>query len=143
MPDNSPEPSKRPPLKERLRLPHVSGFWTVLWLLACFVLTGILLPLVLKLQPWIEFEIVVGIWWLLWSMILTKLLYKGEHIADDHRLKKPKDWFGLDGSSGSNWDGCAGGADFEGCAIVLGLIAALALVWLLIELAIPIVFFML
>jgi hypothetical protein len=143
----SPEPRKRPRLRERLRLPEVSGKWTVLWLLLCFILTGVLIPLVLKLPKWVEFEIVVACWWVLWAIVLTKLLYAGEQVSDDHRHHKPRDWFGLKKSEGSsgNWgdlSGC-GSADGEGCLVLLGLIAALILVWFLIEIAIPVVFLML
>jgi hypothetical protein len=143
----SPEPPKRPRLRERLRLPEVSGKWTVLWLLLCFILTGVLIPLVLKLPKWVEFEIVVACWWVLWAIVLTKLLYSGEQVSDDHRHHKPRDWFGLKKSEGSsgNWgdlSGC-GAADGEGCLVLLGLIVALILVWFLVEIAIPIVFLML
>lgn len=143
MPD-APNPPQRPRLSQRLRLPEVSGKWTVIWLFVCFVLTGVLIPLVLKLPKWIEFEIVVGVWWMLWAIILTKLLYMGEQVADDHQPHKPRDWFGLNNSGSGNWDpGCGAGADLEGCLVLIGLIVALLLVWLLIEFAIPIVFLML
>jgi len=126
-------------MRERLQLPCVSGRWTVFWLLVCFILTGVLIPLILKLPKWIEFEIVVGIWWLLWAMILTKLLYTGEQVLDDHSLKKPNDWLGI-GNAG-DVSGCGG--DSEGCVVLLGLVVALILVWFLIEIAIPLVFFLL
>ena len=136
----------RPRLSQRLRLPEVSGKWTVIALLCCFALTGALIPLVLKLPKWVEFEVVVGAWWALWAMILTKLLYTGERVSDDHQQRSPRDWFGLNspGSVSGNWgSGCGSGVDAEGCLVVLGLIAALLLVWLLVEIAIPVVFFML
>ena len=140
-----PPPPRRPRLAQRLRLPVVSGKWTVLWLVCCFALTGVFIPLVLHLPKWIDFEIVVAVWWFLWALILVKLLYKGEQVSDDHQHHEPRDWFGLNNTSlsGCGDAGCALGADAEGCLVVLGLIAALVLVWVLVEFAIPIVFLLL
>ena len=146
MSDPASQPPQRPRLAARLRLPQVSGKWTVFWLLFCLTVTGLLIPLVLKKPLWIELEFVVAAWWLLWAIVLTKLLYQGEQIADDHQQHKPRDWFGLtknSGPSGSDFSGCGSGADAEGCLVLLGLIVALFLVWILIEFALPIVFFML
>lgn len=142
---STPQPPQRQRLSQRLRLPEVSGKWTVLWLLMCLIVTGLFIPFVLKKPLWIELEIVVGIWWLIWGVVLTKLLYKGEQVADDHKHHKPRDWFGMgqSGSSSPDLSGCANGADFEGCAVLIGLILALIAVWFLIEFALPILFFML
>lgn len=135
-----PDPPQRPGLSKRLGIPHVSGTWTVILLLFCFVLTtGLVLLVFRKLPEWVEFEIVVGTWWLLWALVLTKLLYMGEQIADDYKHRQPRSWFDT-----KNLDGCSsGGSDAEGCVVVLGLIVALFLVWILIEFAVPIIFFML
>lgn len=144
-PQSPDQPRKRPRLRERLLLPTVSGKWTVLWLLLCLILTAVLIPLVLKLPKWVKFEIVVGCWWVLWTIVLTKLLYMGEQLADDHKHRPPRDWFGLNRneSGPADFSGCGSGADAEGCAVILGLILALILVWFLIEVAIPVVFLML
>lgn len=142
-PSSNPQPPKRPRLAQRLRLPEVSGKWTVFWLLFCLVLSGLLIPLILKKPLWVELEAVVAVWWLLWGIVLTKLLYMGEQIADDHQPHKPRDWFGFKNSgSGSDLSGCGSGADAEGCMVLVGLILALVLLWVLIEFAIPILFFM-
>jgi hypothetical protein len=144
---STPQPPNRPRFARRLRLPEVSGKWTVFWLLVCLIITALLIPLVLKKPLWVELEIVVVVWWLLWGVVLTKLLYKGEQIADDHQQHKARDWFGLNkegsGSSGPDLGGCGPGVDAEGCLVLLGLIVALFLVWILIEFALPILFFML
>jgi hypothetical protein len=143
-PSSTPQPPQRPSLRRRLRLPEVSGKWTVLWLLICLIVSGLFIPLVLKKPLWIELEFVVLAWWIIWGFVLTKLLYKGEQVADDHTQHKPRDWFGLkDSGSGPGFSGCGSGADAEGCLVLLGLLLALFLIWFLIELAIPIVFFML
>src|SRR5688572_2094195 len=98
-PSSTPRPPKRPRLAQRLRLPQVSGKWTVFWLLICLLITGLLIPPVLKKPLWVELEIVVGVWWLLWGIVLTKLLYMGEQIADDHQHHEPRDWFGFKNST--------------------------------------------
>lgn len=133
------QPARRPRFSRRLRLPVVSGKWTVIWLMVCFGLTGALIPVALHLKPWVEMEIVLACWWVLWCVLLTKLLYKGEQVSDDHSRREARDWMGI-----SNPDaiGCAT-VDIEGFLIILGLILALSLVWLLIEIAIPVVFFLL
>ena len=143
---STPQPPRRPRLSRRLRLPEVSGKWTVFWLLICLIITGLLIPLVLKKPLWLEFELVMAAWWVLWGIVLTKLLYKGEQIADDHQQHKPRDWFGFnkkESGSGPDLSGCGSGADAEGCLVLVGLILALIVVWFLIEFAIPIIFLML
>jgi hypothetical protein len=132
-----------PSRRRRLRLPVVSGKWTVVWLLCCFLFTGALIPLVMRLPKWVEFELVIAIWWVLWAIILTKLLYRGEQVIDDFQRKEARSWFNTKDHDLSGCDGCGHGADVEGCAIIIGLIAALTLVWFLVEIAVPIVFFML
>jgi len=143
MPDSpsppSEQPLERPNFKRRLRLPVVSGKWTVIWLLVCFALTAVLIPVALNLKVWVEIEIVLSCWWVLWCVLLTKLLYKGEQVSDDHSPGEPRSWGGF---SGHDMSGC-GVMDFEGILIIIGLVLALALVWVLIEFAIPIVFFLL
>lgn len=142
MPDAS--SPKRPKLSERLRLPNVSGKWTVFWLLVCFAITATLIPLVLKRSLWVEFEFVVLAWWLIWTLILTKLLYTGQQINDDYQRKEAVAKGGATSKNGSSdWSGCLSGGDAEGCAIILGLLVALVLVWALIEIVLPIVFFLL
>lgn len=66
----------------------MSGRTLVSVLLGCLLLPTFLFPFVLKLPRLVEFEIVVGAWWLVWSVVLTTLLYKGWHISDDISLAK-------------------------------------------------------
>jgi hypothetical protein len=109
----------------------------------------LIIPLARHFPPWIDFEIVLGGWWLVWVVALTTLLYRGSRVSDDHVLKGPRDWlapFRRQGSSTKeprDWwfwpiwflpDG-------EACLIVLGIILALVIalagIWFLIEIAIP------
>ena len=140
--ESRPQPPDRPRRPRRLRLPVVSGKWTVVWLLCCFLFTGTLIPLVLRLPRWLDFEVVIAAWWVLWAIILTKLLYKGEQVIDDFQRKDARRWFNTQDHDLTGCSGCGYGADIEGCAVILGLIAAVALVWFLVEIAIPVVFFM-
>jgi hypothetical protein len=136
-----------------------------------FLTTAILIPAVLKLPIWIEFEIVLSVWWGIWLAVLTALLYRGRRVADDHQLPPPRSWLnwakkqppaaetGIKKSSSAesssswagwgSWDlfGSGGGGDAEGCLWILGAILALAVfliaLWFLIEVAIPLMLFLL
>jgi hypothetical protein len=107
--------------------------------MVCFALAAIVIPLVLHQKAWVEMEIVLGCWWWFWCVLMTKLLYKGEQVSDDHSRKDARDW-GLSNSEIPDGCGYLGG---DGILIFIGLVLALALVWVVIELAIPIVFFLL
>jgi hypothetical protein len=139
--------------RRRFRL---SGFATAGWLLLVLGMTGLLIPTVLRLPIWIDFEIVLGIWWTIWLGALTSLLYTGSRISDDHRLHEPRNWFDLarqkdkstksDSGWGSGWWPWMP-MDGEGCvyflAFLLILVALGALTWILIEVAIPLIVFLL
>lgn|GEM_PF-4087725 len=135
----SPE-SRRPRLRKRLQLPLVSGKWTVFWVTVCLATTGLLIPLVLKKPLWVELELVIAAWWLISGLLLTRFLYLGARIDDDHKPNQPRNWLGSSNTTGSDLSGCSG-VDGEGCLILIGLVAVFFVVWLLIELAIPLVFF--
>lgn len=137
VPPPSPEPSPR---SRRWRVPYISGKWTVFWMFCCLGLTALLIPALLRLPRWIEFEIVLAVWWMIWTFALSRLLYLGRHISDDFQIREPRNWFGK--GSWNDLSGCSG-SDSEGCLIVVGLIVALIAVWFLIEVAIPLTFLML
>jgi len=125
----------KPHIREMLRLPAVSGRWTVFWLLVCFAVTATLISLALKKPLWLELEYVVAVWWFIWVFILTKLLYTGEIVRDDHKLKVFEKTEALDSDSisiprsCSNSRGCSNtGTDAEGCLIILGLLLAVGLI---------------
>ena len=60
------EPVQRPSLAKRLRLPRLSGKASAAWLIVCFGLTALLIPMVLRLPRWVEFELVLALWWAVW-----------------------------------------------------------------------------
>jgi hypothetical protein len=174
VPPPPPRPTRRQLLARTIRLPRLSGKASAAWLIVCFLLTGVLLPAVLNLPLWVDFEIVLATWWLVWLSVLTYLLYTGKRVADDHQLGQPRNWFALskassketgNGASQGNrrsqrrtnndsnaswWDGFFWGSfvvDGEavaiGCLIVIGLVLMAGLIWFLIEIAIPLVLFLL
>ena len=63
----SPPADPRPP-RPRItlaggRLSNVSGLITAAIMAASFILSAILIPVAAHLPTWIEFEIVLGVWW--------------------------------------------------------------------------------
>jgi hypothetical protein len=148
-------PISRPSLAKRVRLPRLSGKASAAWLVVCFGLTGVLIPMVLRLSPWIKFEIVLAIWWAVWLAVLTSLLFAGQRVSDDHQLGEPRNWLSFfkrpqAGTSSDWWDGFFWGSlfvDGEAClmgvAIIVGFIVLLGVIWFLIEVAIPVLAFLL
>src|SRR5262245_36246809 len=86
-PDESP-----PPLGRLLKLPRLSGKATAVCLVGFFLATALLIPGVVRLPLWIDFQIVLGIWWATWLVVLTVLLYRGQRVSDDHQLGQPRNW---------------------------------------------------
>ncbi len=88
------------PYRTRLRrvarvvAPPLSGSWTVVVLLACMVVTAVALPLGLGASRLVEAELVLGAWWLTWTVALTVLLYRGWRLSDDFVLRAPRLPFG-------------------------------------------------
>lgn len=148
-------PVERRRLARRLALPAVSGKASVAVLVVCFALTAVLIPTALKLPRWVEFELVLAAWWLVWAGSLSLLLYRGARLADDFaqpgsqpssRPSGPA-WFAL-GDLG--WGASLGGDSLVGAilGIVLEIVLAIAIsivvmffVWLVMEFAIPVLAF--
>ena len=147
------------PPSGRPRAMRLSGKASALGLVLCFAATAILIPMALRLPPWIEYEIVLAVWWAIWLLVLTGFLYWGRRISDDHRLGEPRNWFALSKSQPASprresnsgwWDGFFWGSvafDAEGCVYGLAIIVALCLlvgvIWFLFEIAIPVLLFLL
>ena len=115
-------------------------------LIVCFVVTGLVIPAALDLERWIELEIVLVVWWLIWVIVLTRMLYVGKRVEDDHQMGKPRSWFGwMKSDSGdvafSFGDALSSIGDGEGCLVLLALPVLLFVLlvgaWFLVELAIP------
>ena len=141
--------------------PRLSGRSTALVLLACLAASAVLLPASVHLPRWVEVELVLALWWVIVAGALTTLLYRGFRLRDDVVYFTPWDrpaavkgdapaapagktgWSDrLSGGCSPGCDGCSG--DGEGLlvmfalAVVLGL--ALGAAWVLVELALPLVF---
>jgi hypothetical protein len=128
----------------------VSGKVSALILGGCFLVATLMaLPLARRFPPWVDFEIVLAAWWLIWSAALSTLLYRGLSISDDHRLGSARNWF--DGLFGPRRLHESGGGDWwwpaywfvgpESCLVGIGLIVGIGLAvlatWLLVEVLIP------
>lgn len=134
----------------------LSGIWTSAILLACMIGIALAVPGLLHLQRWVEAEWVVVVWWLLWSTLLTCLLYRGWRLSDDHVLARPRALWSP-GSESTSDPGVAGDlyrggcdptlgcADAVGCGeatlavLLVGLILTAA--WLVVEFVLPSMFF--
>src|SRR5438105_434782 len=92
---DSPTPNDQRPVGRFFRLPRLSGKATAACLVAFFLATALLIPTVLRLPPWINFEIVLGIWWLTWWIVLAVLLYRSQRVSDDHALAEPRNWLSV------------------------------------------------
>jgi hypothetical protein len=143
---------RRRKLIESIRIPHVSGKASAAGLVACFALTAVLIPMAVRLPLWVDFEIVLAAWWVVWAAALGWLFYHGQPVADDHRLGEPRWWFGsLFQRSGRRYDSDSlwwlGVGEPEGCALVIavfvGIVVLAGAVWLVVEVAVPVVAFLL
>lgn len=142
--------------------PRLSGRATALAVGASMLASAVLLPASLKLPRWIETEIVLALWWLIVASTLVVLLYRGFRLRDDHVYFAPWDRPSADesgdakssgaertsrGGFGSldGLDGC-GSMDGEGLVVVIALAlflgAALGAAWIFVELALPVIFFL-
>lgn len=72
-------------------LSPISATWTVVAILACSVLTATSLPLLCAMPRWIEIEIVLGTWWMVWAVVLGVLAHRGQPLDRDFALgSEPK-----------------------------------------------------
>lgn len=139
-------------LAKTVQLPMLSGKASALILVACFVLTAVLIPMALKLDRWIEYEIVLAVWWLLWAVMLTAILYKRKRVSHDYQWREPRKWFNI--KDLTNWYGgmdpgpiTLPADDVVGtaCLVILVLLilapALICLAWVVIEVALPAVAF--
>jgi hypothetical protein len=146
-------PVRRASLAQRVRLPRLSGKASAVWLVVCFVLTAALIPMALRLPHWVEFEIVLAVWWAIWLAVLSRFLYTGQRVTDDHEMHEPRFWFASEPSKPyerdpdrSWWNGYFWGStwgDGDAFLIVVGLFLLLGLIWFLFEIAIPVLLFLL
>lgn len=144
----------RAPLRRQLPppAPRVSATWTVIALLASLGVAALALPRMASLPRWVEAELVVLCWWLVWSAVLSILLYRGFRLEDDwvyftpwdrwrHRAKNnPSSESSPPASSTkSKYDiGCAD--DLDAVLVLLVFFVLLGAAWAFVELALPLAF---
>lgn len=148
-PPPTPRPRKR--ITRALALPLVSGKSGALVLVGAFAVSALAIPLAARLPVWVEFEIVLAVWWVAWAATLAHLLYHGRRVSDDYAWRGPGSWFGGQGTVAGEVAGEAGtgAADAavaagceEGCLIVGAFFLLLGAAWVLLEIAIPAVAFL-
>jgi hypothetical protein len=143
---------------KRIQLPLVSGATSAVVLFACLLIAGGIVYLAgagMHLQPWIRFELVMVVWWLIWAAALARVLYQGVRVSDDMVQHRPRSWFGggqrKRSGSGRWYDWLAIGdlgpvGEIEGCAwaiaIVLAVVVIVLLAWLLVEVIVPLLAFL-
>jgi hypothetical protein len=151
-PDKPSSRERRRRWRRAVQLPLLSGKASALALVACLGLTAVLIPMALRLTPWIEYEIVLVVWWLIWAVTLTVVLHRRQRITHDYELRPPRKWF--EWKSLGEWFRILdlGGLDVPAsdslgmaCLVVVVAIIAipvlLVLAWVVIEVAIPLVAF--
>ena len=85
----------------RARLPGVSGRSSAIFLLVLFVAVAVVLPLALHRSAWVEAEIVVAAWFVIWTVVLTWLGYSGRTVDEDWGgFRRPRRLFGRGGGIG-------------------------------------------
>lgn len=125
----------------------VSGAKTTALVALSMALVGLSLPQALRLPPVAELELVVLGWWLLWGITGTFLLHRGFRVADDHVLRKPRPpWFMLGGTTWERQErldksclGCSVAAPILPLSV---LVLAFAAAWLVVEVVLPVLFFL-
>jgi hypothetical protein len=128
--------------------PPISGAAAALLVLVVLALTAGLIPAVLRFSAFVEWQLTIGAWWLVWSATFGTLLFRGWRVAQDtHAMGTMWSQGKGCGVEMPSLDGCNFGhgcSDPEGCLGAIGMliVAGLALIfaWLLVELVLPVIF---
>jgi hypothetical protein len=127
----------------------VSGSKMAMLVLVSMVTIGLALPGLLDLPRLVEFELVAGAFWLLWGMSGTLLLYRGFRVSDDHLLARPRPPWRSEGQRERSltdgqrrWACQSGCVDPEAALLISLLLLALAAAWLVVEVLIPFLLFL-
>jgi hypothetical protein len=118
----------------------VSGKWSAAILILCLAVSAVLLPVAAHLPRWVEFELVLAAWWVVWTIAVTWFLYRGCDVADDLRTPKVPAMGSSSGLADNTGDwgldlvaNCAETPALVIGAIVFGVVG----VWLAVEFLIP------
>lgn len=63
--------------------PPVSGAMAVFVVASALLVTAFAIPAALRLPRWLELELIVAAWWLVWTVTFSVLLYRGWRVARD------------------------------------------------------------
>jgi hypothetical protein len=146
--------------------PRVSAGGVTFALIASMLVTAILFSTALRLPRWAEIEVVIGGWWVIVSVVLSTLLYRGYRLRDDWTFTlplrslwandpprpAPNERHPAPANRSSSGSGCDPGCD-PGCvdlgdegilvvaALFLAAVTMFGALWLLVEVALPVVLF--
>ncbi len=147
-----PAPPRRRLVARALAPAPLSGKGTAAVLGAAMLLTALTVPFAIHQPSWIDFEVVLGGFWVATTGTLAFVLYRGT-VSDDYAAKSPRSWFGGNGPSWLSGVGDIGSGlgdiGGEGCAgaiagIFIAIIAAVlffVLAWIFVELLLPAMLF--
>ncbi|HBQ16131.1 MAG TPA: hypothetical protein DEF51_35030 [Myxococcales bacterium] len=134
----------RAPLRARRLAPPVSGSLTALIVGSTMALTAFAFPSLLQLPRWLELELVIALWWGVWTLTFVILLYRGWRVARDlaptGAIRAPARVAPGSRSGSSRWtwaDVFAGALDLDGCLVVLAVAAAFGVAFVIAELILP------
>ena len=137
-PHAAPHHPYRGALRMRVRwlAPPVSAAMTGVVVGSALVMTATLVPALLRLPLWTEVELVLAGWWLVWTIALATLLYRGWRVAQEAGLQtRDRTHRSSGGSSSSNDPGWLG-FDLPDSEIVV-LLLVLVAGWIAVELFAP------
>jgi hypothetical protein len=131
-----------PPARRLEPITKASAKRLTIGVLAALVFTGAAIPFAVHLPRWIEVELVIGLWWAMWSVVLAVVAYRGAQVDDDHVPGGGPivDMSPSDAPLKPKWSWLEGLADPEGCLILLVVGVAILGAWLVVELVVPAVF---
>lgn len=110
-----------------------------------FLASALALPAAAHLPRWVEFELVLAVWWVVWWIVLAYVIFNQHEVETDLETPKPN-WIKAMPWDGA--DGCLLGADLmPGCASFFGglvlILLVVTAVLFVIELLIPTLFLVL
>jgi hypothetical protein len=125
--------------RARSLAPPVPGSLAALVVGSALVLAAAVVPSVAPLPAWLAAEVVLAVWWVIWSLALAALLEKGWRISDDGRAPaRPLPDQGQ--PPGLGWlDVGWAPDDGAGFAIVVGLALVYVAGWAAVDLVFPLV----
>lgn len=143
-----------PPPEAITPVPHrASSRGTTIVVVACLAFTAAVVPFSLHRSRWVEIEMVLVAWWLVWAIVLSYVARRGAAFADDHTFAIANPFAYVSrwrGGKSSSWsfdlgDLVTGLGDIDGLVLLVVLPILLPIVffsaWFVVELVVPMLFF--